>query len=54
MDEQNNISIYNRATKTKIAVLKGQKSTLNTILFKDENVLFSSSDDNTVMVWNLK
>jgi len=54
MDEQNNISIYNRETKTKIAELKGQKSTLNTIIFKDENVLFSSSDDNTIMMWKLK
>ncbi len=53
MDEQNNISIYNRGTKTKVAELKGQKSTLNTIIFKDENVLFSSSDDNTVMMWQL-
>jgi len=53
MDEENNISIYNRATKTKVAELKGQKSTLNTILFKDENILFSSSDDNTVMMWQL-
>ncbi len=53
MDEQNNISIYNRSTKTKVAELKGQKSTLNTIIFKDENVLFSSSDDNTVMMWQL-
>ncbi len=54
MDEQNNISIYNSGTKTKIAELKGQKSTLNTIIFKDENILFSSSDDNTVMMWRLK
>lgn len=53
MDEQNNISIYNRVTKSKIAELKGQKSTLNTILFKDENTLFSASDDNTVMMWKL-
>jgi WD40 repeat protein len=54
MDEQNNISIYNIGTKTKVADLKGQKSTLNTILFKDENILFSSSDDETVMMWKLK
>jgi WD40 repeat protein len=54
MDEQNNISIYNRETKVKIAELKGQKSTLNNILFKDENILFSSSDDNKVLMWNLK
>ena len=53
MDEQNNISIYTRSSKSKIAELKGQKSTLNTIIFKDENILFSSSDDETVMMWSL-
>ncbi|MCF6245377.1 MAG: WD40 repeat domain-containing protein [Sulfurovum sp.] len=53
MDEQNNISIYSRSSKAKIAELKGQKSTLNTILFKDESTLFSSSDDDTVMIWKL-
>jgi WD40 repeat protein len=54
MDEKNNISIYRRSNKIKIAELQGQKSTLNTIIFKDENTLFSSSDDNTVMMWKLK
>ena len=54
MDEKNNISIYNTASKSKIALLKGQKSTLNVIIFKDENRLFSASDDNTVMVWNIE
>jgi len=54
MDEKNNISIYNTMTKSKIALLKGQKSTLNVIIFQDENRLYSSSDDNTVMVWDLK
>ena len=53
MDEKNNISIYTRSVKSKIAELQGQKSTLNTILFKDENTLFSSSDDSTVMMWKL-
>ncbi len=53
MDEKNNISIYTRSGKSKIAELQGQKSTLNTILFKNENILFSSSDDNTVMMWKL-
>ena len=53
MDEQNHISIYVRESKLKIAELQGQKSTLNTILFKDENVLFSASDDNTVMMWKI-
>jgi len=54
MDEKNNISIYNTISKSKIALLKGQKSTLSVIIFKDENRLFSASDDNTIMVWNLK
>ena len=54
MDEKNNISIYTRSSKTKIAELQGQKSTLNNMIFKDENTLFSSSDDNTVMMWRLK
>ena len=53
MDEKNNISIYNRASKSKIALLKGQKSTLNVIIFKDENRIFSASDDSTIMVWDL-
>ena len=54
MDEKNNISIYRRSTKAKIAELQWQKSTLNNIIFKDENTLFSSSDDNTVMMWKIK
>jgi len=53
MDEKNNISIYNTVTKSKIALLKGQKSTLNVIIFKDENSIYSASDDSTVMIWNL-
>jgi WD40 repeat protein len=54
MDENNNITIYNLAKKAKIATLKGQKSTLNSIIFKDEDTIFSASDDDTVMMWKLK
>ena len=54
MDEKNNISIYNTLTKSKIAILKGQKSTLSVIIFKDEKRIFSSSDDSSIMVWDLK
>ena len=53
MDEKNNISIYKTQSKLKIAELRGQKSTLNTIIFKDENILFSSSDDSTIFMWKL-
>ncbi len=54
MDEQNNIWVYNRSTKSRIALLKGQKSTLNAIIFVDEDTIYSASDDNTVMKWELK
>ena len=54
MDEENNIWVYDRETKSRIALLKGQKSTLNAIIFKDEDTLFSASDDDTVMMWKLK
>ena len=54
MDEQNYISIYDRLTKSKKYLLKGQKSTLSVIIFQNEKKIFSSSDDSTIMVWNLK
>ena len=54
MDEENNIYIYNTFTKSLLAKLKGQKSVLNNIIFKDENTIFSSSDDDTIMKWELK
>ena len=54
MDEQNNIEIFDTQSKSKIAKLQGQKSTLNSIIFEGENRLFSSSDDSTIMVWNIK
>ena len=54
MDENNNITIYNRQTTSKIAELKGQKSRLNNIIFQNENLLFSSSDDNNILMWKLK
>ncbi len=54
MDEKNDISIFNRHSKIKIATLKGQNSTLSSIIFKNENILFSSSSDTTVMMWKIK
>jgi len=53
LDENSNITIINLSTKSKTAILKGQQSTLNTIIFKDNNTLFSASDDNTVIMWKL-
>jgi len=53
LDEENNISIFNSRTKEKLFILKGQESTLNNILFKDEKTLFSSSSDSHILIWNL-
>ncbi len=53
MDEKNNISIYDTLSKSKTHLLKGQKSTLNVIIFKDEDIIYSASDDSSIMVWNL-
>jgi len=54
IDEQNNIAVYKRSTLSQQYLLKGQKSTLNSILFIDEETIVSASDDDTVMVWKLK
>jgi WD40 repeat protein len=54
IDEQNNIAVYKTSTLSKQYLLKGQKSTLNAIVFIDEDTIVSASDDNTVMLWKLK
>lgn len=52
-NEENDIVVFHRATKAKHHILKGQKSTLNTIIFASEKELISSSDDATIMIWRL-
>jgi len=54
VNEQNEIAVYKRSTLSQQYLLKGQKSTLNSILFIDEETVVTASDDNTVMVWKLK
>ncbi len=53
MDENNNITIFDLQTHAKIALLKGQKSTLNSIVFVDEKTLVSGSDDDAILLWKL-
>ncbi len=53
MNENNDIDVYNLSTKSKITTLNGQKSTLNNIIFIDEDHLVSSSEDDTVILWDL-
>ncbi len=50
----NEIAIFDLRTKSKIYNLKGQKSTLNSIIFYDKETLYSGSDDKFIMKWSLK
>lgn len=54
MDENDDITLYNLGLQSKIAILRGQKSTLNTILFSGEDTIYASSDSRTVTVWHIK
>ena len=53
-DENNEIGVFDTNSLSMKYLLKGQKSTLNTILFIDEETLISSSDDSFILVWKLK
>ncbi len=54
INQDNDIAVFNFQTKEKIATLKGQKSTLNSIVFIDDTHLVSGSDDKYIMIWSLK
>ena len=54
MDEQNNIYVYDTLTSSLLFKLKGQKSTLNSIVFADNETIFSASDDEYVIMWKIK
>jgi WD40 repeat protein len=51
--EQNENAIYDVDTKRQLHLLRGQKTTLNTIVFVDEKTLVSSSDDKFIMIWSI-
>ncbi len=52
--EDNDIVIFDVFSEKKLHTLRGQKSTLNSIVFIDENTLVSGSDDKLIMLWKLK
>ena len=52
-DENNEIAIFSIDDLDMKYLLKGAKSTLNTIVFIDKNTLISSSDDSFILVWKL-
>jgi WD40 repeat protein len=54
MDEDNTITVYHRENKSEIVQLKGQHSTLNSIIFQDEKTVFASSNNSVVMMWKIK
>ena len=53
MDENSDISVYDLDLQSKKAILRGQKGSINTIIFKDENTLFSSSEESKIFEWKL-
>jgi len=53
MREDNTITVYNRNDKSKIAELKGQHSTLNSIVFQDEHTVYGSGNNSVIMMWKL-
>ncbi|WP_457594240.1 hypothetical protein [Hydrogenimonas sp.] len=53
ISEENDIGIYDNATKRMLYRLKGQESTLNTIVFVGDKRLISSSDDNHILIWRI-
>jgi WD40 repeat protein len=52
--EDNDIVIFDIFSDKQVYTLKGQKTTLNSIVFIDENTLVSGSDDKFIMMWKLK
>lgn len=52
-NEENDIVLFDTTTKAQIYTLRGQKSTLNTIVFATEKDIVSGSDDKFIMIWRL-
>jgi WD40 repeat protein len=52
--EDNDIVIFDTVSDKQLYTLKGQKSTLNSIVFIGEDKLVSGSDDEFIMLWKLK
>ncbi len=52
-NEDNDIALFNLDSKTQIHTLRGQKSTLNTIVFATEKDIISGSDDKFIMIWRI-
>lgn len=53
-NEQNDIGIVDLENLTEILTLKGSTSLINTLVFIDEHTLISGSDNQQLIIWNLK
>ena len=53
-DEDNNVLIFNTKNKKELFSLRGNKMTLNKILFINESEIFIASDDKKITYYNLK
>jgi len=53
-DENNNVTLFKRSTKSKLGVYGGNKMTLNKILFINEKEFFVSSDDKAINYYKIK
>lgn len=53
-DENNNITLFNTATKSTLGKFGGNKMTLTKILFLNENEFLVASDDKTVNLYKIK
>jgi len=53
-DENNNVTLLNTSTKSKLGVYTGNKMTLTNILFINEKDFFVASDDKTINFYKIK
>jgi len=49
----NDLKVFDTATKGELALLKGHKATLSSFAFVDERHLFSAADEREILFWDL-
>lgn len=54
INDQNDIALFDTATKSAIAVGKGHNATLNRIVFINETEFASCADENKILIWSVK
>ena len=53
-DENNNVTVFNTSNKKVLGKFGGNKMTLSSVLFLDENTFLSSSDDTAINLYTIK